>query len=109
MTRFRPPTASDDYANCQGCGDRFHYERLTGDGFCPYCVRPKNECQHCALLEKKLELIHINIQKIAEEKPDCFAALAIAISQVPTDVPPSPASDTPHDKPRSPATPSAES
>jgi hypothetical protein len=37
FSRFAEPTAEDDHAECQGCGQTFHYEELDDEGLCPAC------------------------------------------------------------------------
>lgn len=42
MDRFKAPTAADEMASCQSCGERFHYTALDDDGFCSEC-RPEKQ------------------------------------------------------------------
>lgn len=42
MDRFQPPTASEEYSDCSGCGERKHYTALDDDGLCVEC-RPEKE------------------------------------------------------------------
>ena len=37
MDRFQAPTANDDLAICQDCGERYHYGLLDNQGLCPHC------------------------------------------------------------------------
>lgn len=41
--RFQPPTASDEYSDCNGCGERKHYTALDDDGLCVDCQPEKEE------------------------------------------------------------------
>lgn len=43
MDRFRAPDASDEQATCQGCGETFHYEDLSDDGYCKDCREEDEE------------------------------------------------------------------
>lgn len=43
LDRFQPPTAADDVANCQNCGEAFHYEELSETGLCNQCQPEDNE------------------------------------------------------------------
>jgi hypothetical protein len=37
MNRFALPTAADELADCQHCGETFHYEALDDNGLCQDC------------------------------------------------------------------------
>lgn len=43
LSRFQPPTASDEMAHCVGCERRVHYTALDDDGYCDYCRPDKVE------------------------------------------------------------------
>lgn len=42
FSRFAEPCAADSRATCQGCGESFHYESLSDEGFCKDC-EPEDE------------------------------------------------------------------
>lgn len=43
LDRFQPPTAADDVANCQNCGEAFHNEALSEQGLCNQCQPEDND------------------------------------------------------------------
>jgi len=49
LDRFRPESAADEQASCQGCQRKLHYTALNPDGFCAECVAewPDEDVQNC--------------------------------------------------------------
>lgn len=64
MNRFREPTARDDVAQCQNCGESFHYEALSDDGFCKQCEP-----------EEKGTMTDENLQALQAKEQELWAEL----------------------------------
>lgn len=43
MSRFAPPSLSDEYRHCNNCDRKLHFEALNDEGLCQECEPEKED------------------------------------------------------------------